>query len=88
MNAQAINLDDHKELFRDNDAFERFVALLRQASQSSVSPIFAGQQLLGGIASPKGMKEFLSERFIRRLAEKPELLAEITDRLENDEIVD
>ncbi|MDA1052999.1 MAG: hypothetical protein O3C40_21305 [Planctomycetota bacterium] len=88
MSTHTINLDDHKELFRDHDAFESFVAVLRQASQASVAPIFAGQQLLGGIASPDGMKEFLSERFLRRLSEKPELLAEITDRLEHDEIVE
>jgi hypothetical protein len=84
----AVNLDDYKDLFRDALAFDKFVGVLKGAASVTVLPIFSGQQLLGGITSPGGVKDFLSERFLRRLAERPELLSEIADRLENDEIVE
>jgi hypothetical protein len=87
-NPMSINLDEYKNLFRDDASFDRFVAMLKGASGSSTLPIFSGRQLLGGIASPLAMKEYLSERFLKRIAEKPELLEEIADRLENDEVVE
>ena len=89
MSAQvAVNLDDYKGLFRDDHAFDEFVGVLRGAASATVLPVFSGQQLLGGITSPGGVKEWLSERFLKRLAERPDLLSEIADRLENDEIVE
>lgn len=84
----SVNLDDYKNLFRDDRSFDEFVGVLKEASSGTVLPIFSGQQLLAGITSPGGVKELLSERFLKRLAEKPDLLSEIADRLENDEIVE
>jgi hypothetical protein len=89
MSAQiAVNLDDYKGLFRDDRSYHEFVGVLKEAASVTVLPIFSGQELLGGITSPGGVKESLSERFLKRLAERPDLLSEIADRMENDEIVE
>jgi len=84
----AIVLDRYKELFRDESAYEQFLALLRTAARAELAPVFSGDELLGTVLSPAGTKDVLYERFLKRISEKPELLAEIADRLEKDEIVE
>jgi len=84
----ALVLDQCRGLFKDDAAYEQFLALLRAAARSEMAPVFAGDELVGTVLSPAGTKEVLYERFLKRLSEKPELLAEIADRLEKDEIVE
>jgi hypothetical protein len=84
----AVILDLYKGLFRDDTAYLEFVETFRTASRSDLAPVFFGDELLGSVLSPEGTKELLAERFLKRLSEKPELLTEIADRLENDEIVE
>jgi hypothetical protein len=83
-----INLDRYKELFRDEAAFERFVALLAEDLEHDFRPILVGDRMIGASLSAEGAKHILYDRMIRRLGERPELLGELTRRLSDDEIVE
>ena len=44
--------------------------------------------MIGAALSPEGTKEFLYDRMVKRIAERPELLSELTDRIEHDDVVE
>jgi hypothetical protein len=81
-------LDKHRGLFRDEEAFNQFVSQIKEASREDLSVMYSKQEMIGAVLSPEGAQSFLLERMLKRLSKKPELLEEITDRLECDEIVD
>lgn len=89
MNSAPIILEEHKSLFKDEDSFESFIQVFESAlSQSDMPAVFWNQGLLFTAVSPQAMKEVISERILRRVSERPELLTEIKDRLERDDIVE
>ncbi len=89
MSAAAIILDEHKSLFKDEASYRQFVKLLRSTiSQNTMPLILADRELLFTAVSPDATKEILSERILKRLWENPDLLDELTSRLESDEIVE
>lgn len=85
---QIINLDQQKGLFRDEGAFLQFTKWLGESLKHDLQPIMCGERVIGSSLSPGATKEYLYERMIRRMAERPELLAELTDRMEHDDIVE
>lgn len=82
-----INLDQHQHLFRDEAAYHQFTQILSASLQQDLRPIICEQRVIGATLSPGATKDYLYERMVRKIAERPELLAELTDRIENDEIV-
>ena len=83
-----INLDEHKDLFRDELSYRKFVGCLAESLRGDFRPIVADERMIGASLSAEAAKSFLYDRMVKHLAQKPELLTELADRLENDEIVD
>ena len=88
MATEVINIDVHKDLFRDENAFEEFAQFLFSSLQHDLRPIICKQKVVGSALSAEGTKEVLYDRMVKRIAERPELLRELADRIENDEIVE
>jgi len=84
----ALILEEYRDLFRDQEAFAKFVEEVRGKLENDFSPILLGSEVLGAFVSPEAAKEVIYERIIGRIAKEPKLLDDIKDRLENDEIVD
>lgn len=82
-----LNLDNCKPLFRDEGAYAEFLKILKQGL-SDFSPVISNEEVLGTFLSQEATKEILYERIVRRMANSPGILEEITDRLTNDPIVD
>lgn len=85
---QRLVLDEHKNLFRDEESFDQFVKVLTNLLGQDFSPVIAEETVLGAVLSPEATKEVLYERMIRKISSSPEVLDEIRDRIENEEIVD
>jgi len=51
-------------------------------------PIVHNDRIIGSTLSAEGTKEVLYGRIAKRISEKPEILDELVDRIENDDIVD
>ncbi len=83
-----INLDQHKDLFRNEAAFLQFAQMFGEALTHDLRPIMCGERIIGSSLSPGATKDYLYDRMVRRIAERPELLAELTDRIEHDDIVE
>jgi hypothetical protein len=88
MSTELINLDSFKGLFRNEDAFQEFARVLGSGLRQDFRPIICNQQVIGAALSAEGTKEFLYDRMIKRIAERPELLSELADRAEHDDIVE
>ena len=88
MSTELINLDSYKGLFRNEDTFQEFARVLGSGLRQDLRPIICNQQVIGAALSAEGTKEILYDRMIKRIAERPELLRELADRIENDEIVE
>ena len=88
MATEVINLDVHKDLFRDERAFEEFARVLFVSLQHDLRPIICNHRVIGAALSAEGTKEVLYDRMVKRIAQRPELLRELADRIENDEIVE
>ena len=85
---QAISLENCKDLFKDERAFRSFIEMLKAACLNGSAVVFFEGQVICSVLSPGGTKELIYERFMKKLSQKPELLVELADRLENDEIVE
>jgi hypothetical protein len=87
-----IQLDQLKNLFRDEAAYRQFLGILKHAIEGGTTPmVFAGTDenpFAFSIISLAETKKVLCERILDRLGESPALMAELRDRLENDPIVD
>lgn len=83
-----IVLEEHKNLFRDEQSYEQFVQLLASVLGQDMSLIMSRDQVLGAILSPEATKEVLYDRIIRKVSSSPSILEDLRDRIENDEIVD
>lgn len=83
-----INLDECRDLFRDETSYRTFVGYLATSLQGDFRPIVADERMIGASLSAEAAKSFLYDRMVKHLAQRPELLTELADRLENDEIVD
>ena len=88
MSQTAFTMEAHRALFRDDASFCAFVDAIKSASRTDLSLIFAGQEIIGAVLSPKAAKKVLSERMVLSIAKNPSLLSEIADRIVNDEIVE
>lgn len=85
----AIVLDAHRNLFRDNAAFDQFVALFQEdPNHPGFTPVWAKQKHLTILLSPTNAKELVQDRMLRRMLEQPSLLDEMKNRLESDDIVE
>jgi len=78
----AIFLDSYRNLFRDEIAYRQFVELFRKAVAKTATPVFADDELVGGVLSPEQTKDLVYDRILRRIAERPELLDELAERLD------
>lgn len=85
---KCIELSDYRHLFKDEHAFETFVARFSAELTSDLIPVKAERTVLGAVLSPAGVKEVLYERIVGRLARHPDILTELEDRLKNDDIVE
>ena len=84
-----IALDKKKDLFRDQAAFDQFVGYIRQALADDAMPlVMSGNEVLFAAVSGEPAKQLLADRILKRLAENPDMLAELRNRLESDDIVD
>lgn len=88
MSTEVINLDGYKALFRDENAFQEFARVLGSSLRQDLRPIICNQKVIGAALSAEGTKEVLYDRMVKRIAERPELLAELADRIEHDDIVE
>ena len=86
--SHVINLDQYKDLFRDVPSYHKFVGHLAASLQGDFRPIVADERMIGASLSAEATKDFLYDRMVKRLAQRPELLTELTERLQNDDIVD
>ena len=85
----AIILDDHKELFRSEADFEKFVSILGIAGESRISTsLWVNRQYLASLMPYMNPQEAVRERMDIRIAEEPELLDEIINRLKEDDFVE
>lgn len=86
-------LDDYKTWFKDEKAFNDFCDVLafavrtheQASSLSDIVPLTLKGSIVCGIVSAKVV---MKDRLVRRIAEKPEILDDLADRLNNDKIVD
>ncbi len=83
-----IDLDDFRDLFANETAYRSFLEKFGTAMKADLRPIVAGTKLFGAALSAERTKDYLTEKVAKRLVRRPELLAELTRRLEEDEIVD
>lgn len=88
MSTEVINLDGYKTLFRDENAFQEFARVLGAGLRQDLRPIICNQQVIGAALSAEGTKDILYDRMVKRIAERPELLSELADRIEHDDIVE
>ena len=88
MSTELINLDGYKALFRDENAFQEFARVLSSSLKQDLRPIICNHKVIGAALSAEGTKEVLYDRMVKRIAERPELLSELTDRIEHDDIVE
>ena len=85
----AIILDDHKELFRSEADFEKFVSILGAAGGSRISTsLWVNRRYLATLMPHMNPQEAVRERMDIRIAEEPELLDEIINRLKEDDFVE
>lgn len=83
-----INLDDFRDLFANDSAYQSFLERFGSAMKADLRPIVAGTKLFGAALSAERTKDYLTEKVAKRLVRRPELLAELTRRLEEDQVVD
>lgn len=83
-----INLDNYRHLFRDEEAFDEFAEILRSSMEQELRPIICHNRVIGSALSAGGTKDFLYDRMVKRMTQRPEILDELADRIENDEVVD
>lgn len=76
-----------ESLFKDQATFEQVRQFFRE-SETDIVPVVSDHEIIGAFLSPEAAREVISERVLRRLSEKPELLDELVNRLENDDIVE
>jgi hypothetical protein len=85
----AIILDEHRNLFRSDADFERFVSLLEGGGgNAEMVSIWANKRHLATLLSPAQTKTLVQARMLQRILERPSVLDEMRDRIEKDEIVD
>lgn len=85
----AIILDAHRNLFRDDAAFDQFVALFQEdPSHPGFTPVWAKQKHLTILVSPTNAKKLVQDRMLQQMIEQPSLLDEMKTRLESDDVVD
>lgn len=84
----AFILEDHRKLFRDDEAFSSFVQLIRAKLSDDFSPVMSDKEVLGAFVSSEAAKEMIFDRIAKRLSKDPSTLSDVRDRLENDKIVD
>jgi hypothetical protein len=83
-----VVLDDYRGLIRSDADFEKFIDVFEAAILSGLmTPIFGKERHLAMLVSPAAAKRHVQDRMLLRMLEKPALLDEMKDRLENDEIV-
>lgn len=88
-------LDDYKSWFKDEEAFNDFCDVLKEAfairvvcktgDKEDIIPLTLKGSIVCGIVSAKVV---MNDRLVRRIAEKPQILDDLADRLNNDKIVD
>lgn len=84
-----IALEEKRDLFRDNDAFENFIQFFRDAVANDATPlVVSGHEPLFTAVSPESAQQLLAGRILKRLAENPEMLSNLKDRLESEDIVE
>ena len=82
----AIILDDHKELFRSEADFEKFVSIVKSAGNNGGPPaLWAKGRDLTPVVDPKTA---VVELMTARIIEEPEILDDIVERLKSDDVVD
>ncbi|NQV27299.1 MAG: hypothetical protein HQ518_23375 [Rhodopirellula sp.] len=84
----AIQLENFKSLFKDDDAFTKFVELFGESIQYDLRPIICGQRVIGATLSADGTKDVLYDRMVKRMVDSPDILNELVSRIEEEEIVD
>ncbi|TWT89324.1 hypothetical protein [Neorhodopirellula pilleata] len=84
----AFVLEEHRNLFRDEQAFLEFAQAIRAKLKEDFSPVMSDKEFVGAFVSSEAAKELIFDRIAKRLSQKPSILSEVQDRLENDSIVD
>ena len=85
----AISLAEHRGLFPSESDFDFFASLFKGATEGAdMTPLWANHQHLATLLSPANAASLVQDRTIQRIVDEPSILAEVTDRIENDEIVE
>lgn len=83
---RTLQLNEHRDLFRDENAYAEFVRILREADDSDeLRVIFADEDALGAVVGLRAIRERMQRRILNRFAGQPDLLDELRRRLEDDE---
>ena len=77
-----LSLETYRHLFKDENALEAFATVLDASTKDDETPlvVFRNKHILTAL-SPEAAEKFLSDRILRRIVEKPELLEKLTKRL-------
>ena len=83
-----LNLEKHKGLFKDEEAFRQFTEILASAAEcESPQLVVCGEEVVGAFVSPDDAQERMRERIMRNLAKNPGRLDLLRARLESDDLV-
>lgn len=89
MTTSPMMLDEHKDLFKSEQAFEQFVERMNSSlADAPMLAVFSNKKLLFTVVSPDATKDVLYERILRQLSDDPSILDDIQHRIENEEIVE
>ena len=82
-------LEDHRSLFRNDDAFKQFLgALEAKVSKHGFTPIWGNDRLIGTAIDAATAKLMMQESVLRTIASDPKIMDDIEDRILNDAIVE
>lgn len=85
MNIRSINLNDHRDLFRDEAAYASFIEILSRAKDLTIVNNNEGQFIGVLTLSEMALREFLQDRLIKRIQSQPDFLFRLYDMLLGDE---
>lgn len=61
-----FDLGEYRYLFRDNEAFEDFVGVLRERTSESLTPVVIEQEVIGALLSSEATEKALMNRMLNK----------------------
>lgn len=83
-----LRLDDFKDMFKDEAAFNRFAASLAERVEGHDGLILIhGNDVIGSVLSTASTTERVRDKVVSRLFKDPAEVDRLTKRLESDDLV-